>query len=645
VAGGGGKASAWRRLVRHQLAFGGLVVVALIVLLALLAPLLPLAPPNATTLGDRLLSPGSGGYLLGTDQLGRDLLSRLVWGARVSLAVAALGTGVAAGVGSLIGVVAAYYGKWVDTVLMRGIDMLMAFPYLLLALAIVAALGPGLANATIAIAVVNVPFFARTVRGASLSLTRQEFVAAARIAGMSDARIVFSELLPNVLSVIVVAMSTSIGWMILETAGLSFLGLGAQPPQADLGSMLGQGRYLMATAPHVSLVPGALILVLVVGLNLLGDGLRDVLDPKSAFLAGPRGAPPSVAAPQAGLEVPAAPAPEGEEPPEPLLAVDDLHTSFFVEDRVYRSVNGVSFRLDPGEAVGLVGESGSGKSVTSLSVLGLVPPPGRITGGSIVYRGSQLVGAPERELQALRGKGISYIAQDPMTSLDPLFRVGEQIVEGLVVHRDMDREEAWAKAVELLDAVQIPDPSARARAYPHELSGGMRQRVVIAMALANEPDLVIADEPTTALDVTTQAQVLELLRELRERRGGALLFITHDVGVVSQVCERILVLYAGKVVEAAATDELLERPRHPYTRRLLECVPRLGEPDRLLEGIPGHPPPVHDLPPGCAFAPRCPHAQDACREGTIPLERKGGAHWVRCVRADELEAAPAEAAS
>ncbi|MEZ5865590.1 MAG: ABC transporter permease, partial [Geminicoccaceae bacterium] len=283
------RTSAWARLSRNGLAVVGLAIVVAIVGIALLAPVLPLADPDITAPANRLLPPFSHGAWLGTDQLGRDMLSRLVWGARVSIAVGVAATLVAAFVGSTIGLVAAYFGRLADNVLMRGVDMLMAFPYLLLALAIVAALGPGLLNALLAIAVVNIPFFARSVRGATLGLVQREFIEAARLSGYSNARIILSELLPNVLPVIVITMSTTVGWMILETAGLSFLGLGAQPPQADLGSMLGDGRNLVITAPHVAIVPGMLILVLVIGINLLGDGLRDVLDPrlKSGALSRP----------------------------------------------------------------------------------------------------------------------------------------------------------------------------------------------------------------------------------------------------------------------------------------------------------------------------------------------------------------------
>ncbi len=631
--------SSLRLLLRDPLAAAGLVIVVAIVLIAVLAPVLPLADPNLTAPAERLQPPLSAGAILGTDGLGRDVLARLVWGARVSLAVGVAATLIAAFVGGLIGLVAAYAGRIVDQVLMRGIDMLMAFPYLLLALAIVAALGPGLMNALIAIAVVNVPFFARAVRGATLGLVGREFVEAARLVGFSDLRILMSELLPNVLPVVVITMSTTVGWMILETAGLSFLGLGAQPPQADLGSMLGDGRNLILTAPHVAVAPGVLILVLVVGINLLGDGIRDTLDPRLRSGALARPVARTAAAPEAertaGLPPPA-------EPP-PLLDVAGLKTHFHVDRETYRAVDGLDLRLEAGETLGIVGESGSGKSVAAMSILGLVPtPPGKTVAGGVRLDGRDLLDLPLHDLQDVRGARVAYIFQDPLTSLNPLMRVGDQVAETLRRHRGLDGAKARAEAETLLDRVGLPDPAAKAGAYPHELSGGQRQRVVIAMALANDPEIVVADEPTTALDVTTQARILDLLRRLQRETGTALVLITHDLGVVREVCGRVLVMYAGRVVEAGPVAAVFDDPRHPYTEALLACIPRLGQPERALDAIPGLPPPVNRPPPGCAFAPRCRHRRDACEVPPIDLVPVGPAGPVgegrrsRCIRTGEL---------
>ncbi len=623
-ARGAGRPGPIRLLLNNTLAASGLVLLVLIIAAALLAPLLPLPDPDATAPADRLLRPLTEGHLLGTDALGRDILSRLVWGTRVSLAVGISATLIAAFFGSLIGLVAGYAGGRVDAFLMRGIDMVMAFPYILLALAIVAALGPGLLNALYAIAVVNIPFFARNIRGITIGLSRREFVDAARLSGKSNAGILFGEILPNVLPVIIITMSTTIGWMILETAGLSFLGLGAQPPQADLGSMLGEGRKILFTAPHVSIIPGLMIFALVMSINLLGDGVRDVLDPRLKSGALTR--------PVARTAVERRTVPETRTHGDSVLEVADLNTEFHIGGDVYRAVGGIDLHLKQGECLGIVGESGSGKSVTAMSLMGLVPtPPGRITGGAAWLDGEDLFAVSDERIRALRGADVSHVFQDPLSTLHPLFTIGDQLTEAIMAHRPIRRSEADARAEELLRLVRITNPAERLKVYPHELSGGMRQRVCIAMALANDAKIIIADEPTTALDVTVQAQILSLMDTLRRESNAAILFITHDFGVVSAVCDRVAVMYAGRIVETGTTEEVLNAPAHPYTRKLIDCVPVLGEPGRRLDAIEGRPPVVNDLPPGCAFAARCPRVKPDCRRGHIALSSLGGTQAVRCL--------------
>ena len=611
-----------RLLARNRLALAGGVVMLLVVVLALITPLLPLAEPDVTNTANRFKPPFSEGALLGTDHLGRDLLSRLLWGTRLSLIVGFAAAVVAAALGSAIGIMAGFYGGRTDNLIMRGVDMLMAFPYILLALAIVAALGPGLFNALIAVAAVNIPFFARNIRGITVGIAHKEFVDAARLAGLSNTRIILTEILPNVIPVIVIAMSTTIGWMILETAGLSFLGLGSQPPQADLGSMLGEARSALITNPHTSIVPGMMILVIVMAINLLGDGVRDALDPrlKSGALSRPMAAT---------LVDRKGPVPESTGAG--LLEVQDLETQFHIRDRVYRAVGGVSLHVRPGECLGIIGESGSGKSVTALSVTGLVAsPPGVITGGAVRYDGEDLIGAPYRQLREMRGRNVAYIFQDPLATLHPLYKVGDQLVEAIRAHRPISAKDGREKAIELLKSVRIPNAEKRISDFPHEMSGGMRQRVGIAMSLANDPDIIIADEPTTALDVTVQAQILSLLDDLRRSRGLAIVFITHDFGVVAQLCDRVAVMYAGRIVEEGPTEAILNAPAHPYTARLMACVPELGEGKRRLEAIPGLPPVVDKLPRGCAFAERCDKARDACRRDEVTLRRSED-RAVRCL--------------
>lgn len=317
----------------------------------------------------------------------------------------------------------------------------------------------------------------------------------------------------------------------------------------------------------------------------------------------------------------------------PLLAVRDLATHFFVEGQVFPAVDGVDLTIGRGEAVGLVGESGSGKTVTAMSVLQLIPdPPGRIVGGAIELDGVDLVQVSKRELRRVRGNRVACVFQDPLTTLNPVLTIGEQITEMIHSHQEVSRKAARTRARALLEAVHIPKAERRLDEYPHELSGGMRQRVVIAIALANDPELLIADEPTTALDVTVQAEILDLFVELRERLGMALLFITHDFGVISELCDRVVVMYAGKVVEQASVEELFADPKHPYTRRLIDCVPTLGQGARELDVIPGLPPALNQLPAGCAFAPRCDVAEAACEAGPVELTRLGDGREVRCIK-------------
>ena len=322
-----------------------------------------------------------------------------------------------------------------------------------------------------------------------------------------------------------------------------------------------------------------------------------------------------------------------------LLEVVDLQTQFPTRAGLVKAVDGVSFTIRAGELLGLVGESGCGKSITALSIMRLISKPGKIAGGSIKFKGEELTTASTERLREIRGNDIAMIFQDPMTSLNPVFTVGEQIAEALRLHRRLDRKAAWAAAIEAMKEVSIPSPERRVKDYPHQLSGGMRQRVMIAMALACDPELLIADEPTTALDVTIQAQILELLDELRRTRQLAVLLITHDLGVVAEVADRVCVMYTGKIVEESGVDELFETPKHPYTQGLLRSVPKLTEVGSLkserLKTIDGTVPSPTNLPNGCHFAPRCEHRMDICIRGEIPLTVLPNDVKVRCVLHDE----------
>jgi oligopeptide/dipeptide ABC transporter ATP-binding protein len=300
-------------------------------------------------------------------------------------------------------------------------------------------------------------------------------------------------------------------------------------------------------------------------------------------------------------------------PAEALLQVKNLRTSFFTGEGAVHAVDNVSFNVRRGEALALVGESGCGKSVTAMSIMRLVAPPGRITGGQVLFKGNDLAELSEREMRKVRGDDIAMVFQEPMTSLNPVFKIGTQVAEAIRIHRPVSKKEAWERAGAMLDLVSIPDPIKRLDDYPHQLSGGMRQRVMIAMALSCDPELLIADEPTTALDVTIQAQIMELLASLQKRLGLAILLITHDLGVVAEFCERVVVMYTGRVVEEAPVRQLFASPAHPYTRGLLKSLPSVTrEKEARLPTIKGMVPPITSLPPGCKFNPRCPDVMEIC---------------------------------
>jgi len=329
----------------------------------------------------------------------------------------------------------------------------------------------------------------------------------------------------------------------------------------------------------------------------------------------------------------------------PLLRVENLRTYFHTRAGVVRAVDDVSFSIDPGETLGIVGESGSGKSVACLSLLRLIPsPPGRIESGHAQFGDVDLLKCDEDNLRRIRGDRIAMVFQDPMTSLNPYMRVGDQVIEPLIIHRKTFREQAWQRGIEALRAVGIQDAERRMRTYPHEFSGGMRQRLMIATALITKPELLIADEPTTALDVTVQAQILELIRKMQRELGTAVIFVTHDIGIVSGFCDRVLVMYAGRIVESASTAQIFYEPKHPYNQALQKSIPALHEKGETLHTIPGSPPDLSEPIPGCPFALRCEYAQEKCTTSTIALKEIASGHFSACLRIQlkEIDLAPAQ---
>jgi peptide/nickel transport system permease protein len=556
------------KIIKNKLALLGGIILFILLLLIITTPFLNLSDPNAINTSDRFSLPFTSNYLLGADHLGRDILSRVMWGTRLSLAVGFSAALIAAILGSFIGIIAGYFGGFFDNILMRSVDVLMAFPYVLLALAIVAVMGPGLFNSLIAVAIVNIPFFARNVRGISLAYAKSDFMIAAKISGRSTFSCIIFELLPNLIPTIIVAFSTTIGWMILETAGLSFLGLGSQPPQADLGSMLGEGRASLIVHSHNSLIPGLMILFIVMGFNLFGDGIRDALDPKLS--QGKLGRSKALTDLKKNFVF-------SERCSKSFLEVNNLTTKFIRNNYEIEAIKKVNLSLQKGECLAIVGESGSGKSVTALSITRLVAsPPGIITEGFINYKGTDLLNINLQTMQDIRGKKISYIFQDPQSTLHPLQKVGSQISEIVINHKIINKVKLNKEVLELLRNVKIKDPERVVNLYPHQLSGGMRQRIGIAMAIANKPDIIIADEPTTALDVTVQAKILSIINDLKKEFNLSIIFISHDLNVVSKISDNIAVMFNGEIVEFGKTKKILNNPKNKYTQKLIKTSPRLS---------------------------------------------------------------------
>ncbi|GGM10025.1 dipeptide ABC transporter ATP-binding protein [Promicromonospora citrea] len=543
----------------------GAVLVGLVLLTALVSLVwTPFDPEHAGA--ERLLPPGPE-HLLGTDRFGRDVLSQVMAGAQITLLVGVVAVGIAAVVGVPVGVLAGMLQgagrRRPATLIMRASDILLAFPGLLLAIVLGAVYGAGTLTAMIALGIGSIPAFARVARGGTLQVVRSDYVLAARAANRPELAVAVRHVLPNIAGTVLVQCSVNFAIAVLAEAGLSFLGLGTAPPTPSWGRMLQESQQFLGVADHLAVVPGVAIAVAVLGFNLLGDGLRDVLDPRLAGVAAERADAAARAERVPGPD-PRTVTPRDAAATPPALEVRDLD----VRTHGGRALlSGVSVRVAPGERVGLIGESGSGKTMTALAALGLLPD-GVTASGHVGLAGvpGNLLERGERELAALRGRDVSMVFQEPMTALDPLVRVGRQVAETMTLH-GTGRAAARARAAALLAEVGLPDDAARR--YPHELSGGQRQRVVLAMALANDPAVLVADEPTTALDVTVQRQVLDLMLRLAGERGAGLLFITHDLAVVSQVCERVVVLLDGVVVEEGPVAEVFARPRHAYTRRLL----------------------------------------------------------------------------
>ncbi|WP_154604966.1 dipeptide/oligopeptide/nickel ABC transporter permease/ATP-binding protein [Arthrobacter sp. AQ5-05] len=612
------------------------VVLGLVILGAIFGPMIITADPNLQTIASNKTP--SWAHPLGLDGQGRDLLARLATGARWSLAIGLGATALALVAGAVIGSIAATSRKVVDEVIMRILDIIMAFPGIALAAVLVAVFGRDLPVLIAAIGFLYTPMVARIVRANVLDQYGEDYVAAQKIIGAKKFFIVTRHVAINCAAPILVFCTVLVADAIVFEASLSFIGAGVQQPYASWGSVIAEGKeLLMLGGWWATTFPGLLIFVTVVSLNVLAEGISDALAAPTARAA--KAATTAHKAEQAEfddvrsetgvVDLPGLAAAAARIKTRlkdfsghaPVLQVKDLTISFPDRHNGVNVVNGVSFDVRPGEVLGLIGESGCGKSLTSLAIMGLEPRGAKI-GGSILFLGQNLLEMKPAKRRAQMGHGISMIYQDALSSLNPAMTIRAQL--GQFVRRGGKRS-----CEELLELVNL-DPNRTLKAFPHELSGGQRQRVLIAMALSREPKLIVADEPTTALDVTVQAQVMKLLLRLKDELGFALVLVSHDLALVSDIADRIVVMYGGQVAEAGSIDAVIGQPAHHYTRGLLSAVLSLEAGDENLTQIMGVVPSPADFPAGCRFADRCPAATDICRTDEPPVRQTQEDHMVAC---------------
>ena len=561
----------WQRAV--LVIFGG------IIFLTIFGPYLAPYPTETADPLSRLLPPG-GKHILGTDENGIDILSRVLAAPRTDVVIGVVATLISVVLGAPLGVLVALYetrGKAGATafaeVFMRLLEVMQSFPVFVFAMVLVAIFGGSLTNIIIAIAFVNTPVFIRLVRAEVLSLVQRPFSEAARAVGNTEMRLGFRHIFPNAFPVVMVQVSVTVGFAILLTAGLSFVGAGVRPPTPELGAMIASGaKYLIIEQWWPALFPGLALGLTVFSFDIFGEILNMAMEPRAIRKDVDRRRTTALeSAGEAGVAE-ASPAPlSAASSDAPILDVKDL-TVTVGDASGQELISDVSFALAPGESMAIVGESGSGKSVLVKSVLQLLPFPLEVTSGSVHYGEIDLVGMEKRDIRKLRSREIAAILPNAKSQLNPLTTVGAMLTSALQAHEKIGKKDSLVRAVELLEMVGITDPELRLAAYPHELSGGMAQRVCLALALMYRPRLLIADEPTAGLDVTIQRQVLDLTRNLAREAGTARLVITGDFGIAAHYCDRVAVMQAGRIVEANRTEALFAEPRHPYTRHLLSCV-------------------------------------------------------------------------
>lgn len=621
----------WQRFSRNRMGLVGLVMLVTAILVAIFAPVIaPYNPkdPVPITIEDIYAQP-SPDHMLGTDDAGKDVLSNFIFGSRVSLTVGFFASLISILIGGVIGISAGFYGGRVENLLMRFTDIMLVIPDLPLAVVLVALTKPRLSNIILVIGILGWTGTARLVRSQTLAVKERKFVLRAKSVGAGSGYIIRKHIFPLVLPLIVVNTVLVISLAILNESTLSFLGL-ADPTAVSWGQMLNYAFTRGATSAGAwwaLVMPGFGIVWVVLACTLLGHGLEQVLNPRleSHHLSTNPHAVPAPAPAAVGTRV----APDLAAAPL-LLEVRDLCVDFDVPEQLpVHAVENVSFTLREGEVLGLVGESGCGKTTLMLSLMRLLPAAGRILSGEVNYLGKDLLSLSEREMSEVRWKEIAMVFQGAMNALNPVLTVGDQISEAIIRHHGVGAQNNLDQRVsELLDLVGIA-PNRKDQ-YAHQYSGGMRQRAMIAMALACLPKVLIADEPTTALDVMIQAQILELMSNLRKQLGLAIIFVTHDLGVVAEICDSVLVMYGGVTAEYSDVDTIYNVPQHPYTQELLKAFPDLTRPKGRLVAIPGYPPRLDMPPPGCRFAPRCPQAFERCSLEAPALHRLQDGHVASC---------------
>ena len=609
------------------LGVGGTLALAWLVLAgtaAVLAPWLPFERRQDLT---NIRAAPSWAHPFGTDSRGIDMVARVLDGARVSLLVGLASSLLGLMLGATIGIIAGYRRGRADRGIVVGLDVFAAFPAFVAASLASLVWGQSLTNLMFVLGVLTAPIFARVTRAATLPLAERDFVLASRMIGARHRRVMVRELLPNIAVPLLSYALLAVGIVIAVEGALSFFGAGVPDRYTTWGKLIAAGQERVDRSPHLSLIPSAAIVLTVLALNTVSERWQQ----RWLFGGVP---PPRLSTPprRARRERAVAPVPAAVTDDRGGLTIEQLHTHLVTPFGAIHAVDGVDLVVRPGRLTALVGESGSGKTMLARTILGLVATPTLPdVPGRVLYGGQDLLRLDDPTMQRIRGRRVAMVFQDPMTSLDPVLRIGRQLTEPMQLHLGLGRDAARVRSLELLRSVGVPDPARRMRAYPHELSGGLRQRVAIAVALSCDPDVLIADEPTSALDVTIQAQLLDLLDRLRAERQLAVLLITHDLGVVAGRADDVAVMYAGRIVEQGHTATVFRDPQHPYTAALLGAVPRLEHRSHhRLAAIPGVPPILLGRPPGCAFAPRCSRAGPRCSSDDPQLMPSSADSSVAC---------------